>query len=76
MFGITSFGSIINPPHAAILSIGAGKPTPVVIDGEVRVATVMNVTLTCDHRVVDGAAGATWLKAFHQLIEQPASLFE
>jgi pyruvate dehydrogenase E2 component (dihydrolipoamide acetyltransferase) len=76
MFGITSFGSIINPPHAAILSIGAGKPTPVVIDGEVRVATVMNVTLTCDHRVVDGAAGATWLKAFRQLIEQPASLFE
>jgi pyruvate dehydrogenase E2 component (dihydrolipoamide acetyltransferase) len=76
MFGITSFGSIINPPHAAILSIGAGKPTPVVIEGEVRIATVMNVTMTCDHRVVDGATGATWLKAFRQLVEQPASLFE
>lgn len=76
MYGITSFGSIINPPHAAILSIGAGKPTPVVIAGEVRVATVMNVTMTCDHRVVDGATGATWLKAFRECIEQPAVLFE
>ncbi len=75
MYGITSFGSIINPPHAAILSIGAGKPTPIVDAGAIRIATVMNVTMTCDHRVVDGATGATWLKAFRQLIEQPASLF-
>lgn len=75
MYGITSFGSIINPPHAAIISIGAGKPTPIVDAGEVRIATIMNVTMTCDHRVVDGATGATWLKAFRELVEQPASLF-
>lgn len=75
MYGITSFGSIINPPHAAILSIGAGKPMPIVDSGEIRVATIMNVTLTCDHRVVDGATGATWLKTFRRLVEQPVSLF-
>lgn len=76
MFGITSFGSIINPPHAAILSIGAGKPTAVVESGEIRVATMMNVTMTCDHRAIDGAIGANWLKVFRRLIEQPKQLFE
>jgi pyruvate dehydrogenase E2 component (dihydrolipoamide acetyltransferase) len=76
MFGITSFGSIINPPQAAILSVGAGKPTAIVDAGAVRVATVMNVTMTCDHRVVDGAMGANWLKAFRSKVEQPKQLFE
>jgi pyruvate dehydrogenase E2 component (dihydrolipoamide acetyltransferase) len=76
MFGITSFGSIINPPQAAILSVGAGKPTAIVDAGEIRVATVMNVTMTCDHRVVDGAMGANWLKAFRSKVEQPSALFD
>ena len=75
MYGVTSFASIINPPHAAILSIGAAKPTPVVVAGEVRVATTATVTLTCDHRVVDGALGAEWLNAFRRILEEPQRLF-
>jgi len=61
MMGIKSFGSIINEPHGMILSVGAGAPRPVVKEGEIAVATVMTVTLTCDHRVVDGALGAAIL---------------
>jgi pyruvate dehydrogenase E2 component (dihydrolipoamide acetyltransferase) len=76
MFGIASFGSIINPPHAAILSIGAATPSAVVASGEIRIATIMNVTLTCDHRVIDGITGANWLKVFRGVIEQPEQLFE
>jgi pyruvate dehydrogenase E2 component (dihydrolipoamide acetyltransferase) len=75
MYGITSFASIINPPHAAILSIGAARPTPVVVSGELRVATTATVTLTCDHRVVDGALGANWLNAFRRVVEAPQALF-
>ena len=75
MYGITSFASIINPPHAAILSVGAGKPTPVVVNGELRVATTATMTLTCDHRVVDGVLGANWLNAFRRLLEEPQRLF-
>ncbi len=75
MFGITRFGSIINPPHGAIVSIGAGKERAVVRDGAVVVATMMTATLTCDHRVVDGAAGARWLQNFQNQIEQPDALF-
>lgn len=75
MFGITRFGSIINPPHGAIVSIGAGKQRTVVRDGAVAVATMMNATLTCDHRVIDGAAGARWLQNFQSQIERPDALF-
>jgi pyruvate dehydrogenase E2 component (dihydrolipoamide acetyltransferase) len=75
MFGITRFGSIINPPHGAILSIGAGKERAVVRDGQVVSATMMAVTLTCDHRVIDGAAGARWLQNFQSQIEKPDVLF-
>jgi pyruvate dehydrogenase E2 component (dihydrolipoyllysine-residue acetyltransferase) len=77
MFGITSFASIINPPHSAILSIGAGRAGVVVADsGETRTATLMTVTLTCDHRVIDGATGARWLSALRRVVEQPNQLFE
>jgi pyruvate dehydrogenase E2 component (dihydrolipoamide acetyltransferase) len=77
MFGITSFASIINPPHSAILSVGAAKRAVVVIEsGEMRTATVMNVTMTCDHRVVDGVSGAKWLNALRAIVEQPKQLFE
>ncbi|MGB6229992.1 MAG: pyruvate dehydrogenase complex dihydrolipoamide acetyltransferase [Litorimonas sp.] len=74
MFGIKSFGSIINEPHGMILSVGAGAPRPVVKDGALAIATVMTVTLTCDHRVVDGAAGARWLQHFKGLIENPLTM--
>jgi pyruvate dehydrogenase E2 component (dihydrolipoamide acetyltransferase) len=74
MFGIKSFASILNQPHGAILSVGAGEKRPVVRDGALAIATVMTVTLTCDHRVVDGAIGARWLNAFKSMIEDPITM--
>ena len=74
MFGIKEFGSIINEPHGMIMSVGAGAPRPVVKDGAIAIATVMTVTLTCDHRVVDGAIGAQWLQVFKRYIEQPITM--
>lgn len=74
MMGIREFGSIINEPHGMILSVGAGGPRPVVKDGALAIATVMTVTLTCDHRVVDGALGAKWLQVFKGLVEQPITM--
>jgi pyruvate dehydrogenase E2 component (dihydrolipoamide acetyltransferase) len=74
MFGIKSFNSIINPPQGCILSVGAGEQRPVVRNGQLAVATVMTVVLTCDHRVVDGATGARWLQSFKTMIEQPAAM--
>ena len=74
MFGIRSFASIINEPQGAILSVGAGEKRPVVHGDTLAVATVMTVTLTCDHRVVDGAIGARWIQAFKTLIEDPVTM--
>ena len=74
MMGIKEFGSIINEPHGMILSVGAGGPRPVVKDGALAVATVMTVTLTCDHRVVDGALGAKWLQHFKRYVESPITM--
>ena len=74
MFGIKDFAAVINPPHATILAVGAGIETPVVRDGEVKVATIMTVTLSTDHRAVDGALGAQFLGAFKTLIEKPAAM--
>ncbi|SJM52574.1 Dihydrolipoamide acetyltransferase component of pyruvate dehydrogenase complex [Brevundimonas diminuta 3F5N] len=74
MFGIKSFSSIINEPQGCIMSVGAGEQRPVVKDGQLAVATVMTVTLTCDHRVVDGATGARFLQAFKPLIEDPVAM--
>jgi pyruvate dehydrogenase E2 component (dihydrolipoamide acetyltransferase) len=74
MFGIKAFASIINQPQGAIMSVGAGEQRPVVKNGELAVATVMTITLTCDHRVVDGAIGAKFLAAFKPLIEEPLTL--
>ena len=74
MYGISNFTSIINPPQACILAVGAGEQRALVSGGDVRVATVMSVTLACDHRVVDGAVGAQWLQAFKGLIEAPATM--
>ena len=71
MFGITSFSAVINPPQGAILAIGAGEERAVVRDGQLTVATIMTATLSCDHRVVDGAVGAEWLKTFKEIVENP-----
>jgi pyruvate dehydrogenase E2 component (dihydrolipoamide acetyltransferase) len=74
MFGIKHFASIINEPQGAIMSVGAGEPRPVVKNGQLAVATVMTVTLTCDHRVVDGAIGARFLQVFKAMIEDPVTM--
>ena len=74
MFGIRNFASIINEPQACILSVGAGERRPVVRGEAIEIATVMSVTLTCDHRAVDGAIGARWLAAFKSLLEDPITM--
>lgn len=75
MYGITQFAAIINPPQAAILAVGAAERRPVVGEnGELVAATVMTVTLSADHRAVDGAVGARWLAAFRTLIENPVRI--
>ena len=74
MFGIKSFDAVINPPHATILAVGAGERRPIVDGDEVRVATIMSCTLSCDHRVVDGALGAELLNAFKGFIEDPVKM--
>ena len=74
MFGIKTFASIINEPQGAILSVGAGEQRPVVRGGQLAVGTVISVTLTCDHRVVDGAIGARWLQAFKAFVEDPVTM--
>jgi pyruvate dehydrogenase E2 component (dihydrolipoamide acetyltransferase) len=74
MFGIKNFTAVINPPQSCILAVGAGEERPIVKDGKVEVATLMTVTMSCDHRVVDGATGAKFLQTFKQFIEEPASM--
>ncbi|UDF02396.1 pyruvate dehydrogenase complex dihydrolipoamide acetyltransferase [Asticcacaulis sp. AND118] len=74
MFGIKQFASIINEPQGCILSVGAGEQRPVVKNGQLAVATVMTVTLTCDHRVVDGSVGAKYITALKGLLEDPIKM--
>ncbi|HEX8569212.1 MAG TPA: pyruvate dehydrogenase complex dihydrolipoamide acetyltransferase [Caulobacteraceae bacterium] len=74
MFGIKSFASIINEPGACIMSVGAGEQRPVVKNGALAIANVMTVTVTCDHRAVDGATGARFLQAFRPMIEDPIAM--
>ena len=74
MFGIKEFTAIINPPEAGILAVGAAQEVPVVRNGEVVVRSIMNVTMSCDHRVIDGATGAKFLQTFKQNLEQPAMM--
>jgi pyruvate dehydrogenase E2 component (dihydrolipoamide acetyltransferase) len=74
MMGIKSFASIINEPHGMIMSVGAGDKRPVVRNDALAIATIMSVTVTCDHRVVDGAIGAAFLKAFKGFIEDPMAM--
>lgn len=74
MFGTEDFAAIINPPQASILAVGAARQEPVVVDGALAVGTVMHVTLSVDHRPVDGAAAAEWMRAFLGLLEAPARI--
>jgi len=74
MFGVKDFAAVINPPHATILAVGAGEQRAVVKNGQLAVATVMSVTLSTDHRAVDGALGAELLRAFRGFIEKPMSM--
>ena len=74
MFGVKEFAAIVNPPQGCILAIGAGEPRPVVIDGKIEIRTVMNCTLSVDHRSVDGAVGAEFLQIFKQYIENPVAM--
>ena len=74
MFGIKNFASIINEPQGAILSVGAGEKRPVVRGDALAIATVMSVTITCDHRVLDGAIGARFLEAFKGFVEDPVTM--
>jgi len=74
MFGVKDFAAIINPPHATIFAIGAGEQRPVVKNGEIKVATVMSVTLSTDHRAVDGALAAELAQAFKRHIENPMGM--
>ncbi|PKQ06501.1 MAG: pyruvate dehydrogenase complex dihydrolipoamide acetyltransferase [Alphaproteobacteria bacterium HGW-Alphaproteobacteria-11] len=74
MYGIKHFTAVINPPQAAILAVGKGEERPVVHDGKLEVATVMTVTMSCDHRAIDGALGAQFLEAFKSFVEYPARM--
>jgi pyruvate dehydrogenase E2 component (dihydrolipoamide acetyltransferase) len=75
MFGIDEFTAVINPPEGAILAVGAMAPKPVVRDNQVVVRQTMRVTMSCDHRVIDGATGAKFLQTFKQILENPLYLF-
>ncbi len=74
MFGIEEFTAIINPPDACIMAVGAIKQTPVVRNGEIKIGNVMKVTLSCDHRAVDGAVGSAFLQTFKNLLENPVRI--
>ena len=74
MFGIEEFTAIINPPDACILAIGGIKETAVVNNGKIEIGNIMKVTLSCDHRVVDGATGSAFLQTFKHLLENPVVL--
>jgi pyruvate dehydrogenase E2 component (dihydrolipoamide acetyltransferase) len=74
MFGMRNFTAVINPPQSAIIAIGAGEERAVVKDGKVVPATIMTVTMGCDHRVIDGATGARFLQTFKTFVEEPASM--
>jgi pyruvate dehydrogenase E2 component (dihydrolipoamide acetyltransferase) len=74
MFGIEEFTAIINPPDSCILAVGAINQVPVVKDGQIKIGNIMKVTLTCDHRVVDGATGAAFLQTLQGLLEEPLTM--
>ena len=74
MFGIQEFTAIINPPEAGILAVGGIEETPVVVDGEVKICPRMRITMSCDHRVIDGAQGARFLATLKSMLEEPTAI--
>ncbi len=74
MYGVTEFSAIINPPQSAILAVGLARPQAIVVDGAIEVGTIMTVTLSADHRVLDGALAAQWLAAFVKHVENPVGM--
>lgn len=74
MYDIKEFTAIINPPQSSILAVGSARPSTVVIDNKIQVATIMTVTLSCDHRVIDGAMASEWLKFFKGYLEKPLTM--
>jgi pyruvate dehydrogenase E2 component (dihydrolipoamide acetyltransferase) len=74
MYGVDEFAAIINPPQSAILAVGAGKPGPAVVDGELQVATQLTLVLSVDHRAIDGALAAQWMAALVTALEEPLRL--
>lgn len=74
MYGTTEFSAILNPPQSGILAIGAAKPAPAIVAGELAVATIIRCTLSVDHRAIDGALAARWLAAFTSRIENPLTI--
>jgi pyruvate dehydrogenase E2 component (dihydrolipoyllysine-residue acetyltransferase) len=74
MFGIDEFTAVINPPEGAILAVGAMNAKPVVRDNEIVIRQMMRVTMSCDHRVIDGATGAKFLQTFKKILENPLYL--
>ena len=74
MFGIQEFTAIINPPEAGILAVGGIEETPVVVNGEVKVCPRMRITMSCDHRVIDGAQGARFLATLKSMLEEPTAI--
>ena len=74
MFGVKSFAAIVNPPHATILAVGAGTQQPVIVDGKIEIATVLTLTLSTDHRVIDGALAAELIRATKSNLENPMSM--
>jgi len=74
MFGVKNFTAVINPPQAAIIAVGKGEERAVVHNGKIETATVMTVTMSCDHRAIDGALGAQFLEAFKAFVEYPPSM--
>lgn len=75
-YGVRDFTAVINPPQGAILAVGAGEPRAIVKDGQLAMATIMTVTLSVDHRVIDGAVAAQWLAAFKRFVQSPQLLDE
>jgi pyruvate dehydrogenase E2 component (dihydrolipoamide acetyltransferase) len=73
MFGIHEFTAIINPPEAGILAVGAVEDTPVAVDGVVVVRPRMRITMSCDHRAIDGAQGSRFLQTLKAVLEEPAA---
>jgi pyruvate dehydrogenase E2 component (dihydrolipoamide acetyltransferase) len=74
MFGIHEFTGIINPPEAGIIAVGGIEETPVAEGGQVVVKPLMKVTMSCDHRVIDGATGASFLQTLKEMLEEPATI--